>query len=358
MLEQMKLPQEQIIRAPQRDLTVVRQASVGPAEVLLSVVIPNYNTADYIVPAVESVLRQTFSRLEVIVIDDGSCDDSIQRIQAISDPRLTCAVQENRGLAGARNSGILLARGAYIGFLDSDDIWFPEKAEIQISLLDANPRIGFTYSFSEYLQEDGTRSGQFLTSRLRRPTSMDLVFRNHIGNGSTPIIRMACFGKVGHFDEKLKYCEDIEMWIRISAYSGYQLHCVPKALTGYRVRKGSMSSTVQRMIPDAEIAVQRFRILLPEMSAAASNRAFAQILRVASRKAFSSGDREASKALLLKAWQRSPALPFYDVKALTLVALHVLSYVFPTRVASWALSFIHLIRRLAFYACLSRPTKI
>jgi hypothetical protein len=349
-MQRLASSQDVIIRAPERRLNILKQASVKTEDVWLSVIIPNYNTAEFVVPAVESVLHQTFVNLEVIVVDDGSNDDSIERIQSISDERLTCVTQENRGLAGARNSGIMLARGACLGFLDSDDLWFAEKAEIHMALLAADPQIGMTYSHSEYLLENGSSSGQFLTSNVESPSAMDLLYRNHIGNGSTPIIRKVCFDNVGHFDESLKYCEDIEMWIRISAYSGYQLRLVPKALTGYRLRKGSMSSTVQRMVPDAEIAVQRFRKLLPNISGYTANRAFAQIVRVASRKAFTSGDREASRVLLLKAWRRSPALPLYDIKALALLIMHVLSAVCPPWLAESLFTFIHLTRKVQFRA--------
>ena len=114
----------------------------------LSVVIPAYNVARFITAAVELALAQTMGDLEVIVVDDGSTDETATLVRCISDPRVVLVNKPNGGLSSARNAGIRVARGRYLGFLDGDDIWFPEKAEKQIAALEAEPGITMTYSHS------------------------------------------------------------------------------------------------------------------------------------------------------------------------------------------------------------------
>src|SRR5262245_45487096 len=108
------------------DPGIVRQASCP--DVRLSVVVPCYNVGALARAAIESVLAQTMPALEVIAVDDGSTDDTLRHILRVEDPRLTCVTQANRGLAGARNTGIRHARAPLIGFCDGDDVWFPAKA--------------------------------------------------------------------------------------------------------------------------------------------------------------------------------------------------------------------------------------
>jgi glycosyltransferase involved in cell wall biosynthesis len=151
---------DRIIRDGSRECRILKEASIEARKVQLSVVIPSYNTAEFIQAAIRSVTEQTFGGLEIIVVDDGSSDDSIQRIMALDDERLTCVYQENRGLAGARNTGILLARGEFIGFLDADDIWYPQKAETHLRVMQVDPKIGLTFSYSAYLDEAGSETGR------------------------------------------------------------------------------------------------------------------------------------------------------------------------------------------------------
>jgi peptidoglycan/LPS O-acetylase OafA/YrhL len=314
-----------------RGVTVIRLARVPQSKVRLSVVIPNYNTAEFVEFAVHSALNQTYSDIEVIVVDDGSTDDSVRRILSIADHRLTCVTQENRGLSGARNTGILLARGEYIGFLDSDDTWYPDKARKHVALMNADRQLGLTFSHSAYLNEEGVETGHLLISSCKAPTAIDLTKRNHVGNGSTPVVRRVCFDEAGWFDEGLRSCEDIEMWVRLAARTSFKLRLIPEILTGYRVREGSLSVAFDRFVADGRRAVERFGLVIPNFPQAASDRALAQIVRVASRKAFSSGHIEQSRSLLWIALCLSPGMPFYDSKAMVLTGLHVSALFLPRR---------------------------
>lgn len=312
-----------------RDCTALRYSTLPAGDVRLSVVVPSYNTANFVCAAVRSILRQSMASLEVIVVDDGSADDSVERVLALDDPRITCVRQRNRGLSGARNTGILLARGSYIGFCDSDDLWHPEKARRQLEVMDADPAIGLTFSFSEYLTEDGRGTDQLLVSACDEPTASALASRNHVGNGSTPIVRPECFAQAGMFDEELNACADVEMWFRIAALTGLRLRRIPEVLTGYRMRGGSMTVTYDYFLADARRAAERFAQILPDLSPAVIRRGYAEALRIASRKAFAAGDVRTSRRLLVEAVRHCPALPFTNGRAFAMVALHALAAPLP-----------------------------
>ena len=296
-----------------RAQALVKQATVGGTDVTLSVIIPSFNTAEFVVAAVESILSQTFKRLEVIVVDDGSTDCSLQQLERINDPRLTIITQPNRGLAGARNTGILFARGKYIGLLDSDDVWYAQKAEKQLAVMETNPAIGLTFSYSAYLDENGAPTGQLLISHCMQPTARQLALRNHIGNGSTPIIRRECFEKVGMFEESLKALEDQEMWVRIAAEGSWKVQLIPEALTGYRVRSTSLTnSSYARYVEQARLGIETIRRDLPNLSQGGADRCYAEFLRIISRKALSNGDIRISRSLMRDAIKLCPWLMFCD----------------------------------------------
>jgi glycosyltransferase involved in cell wall biosynthesis len=315
-----------------RGVTILR-ASTFPADSLrLSVVVPNYNTGAFVGEAIRSILEQTMPDLEVIVVDDGSTDESVAKILALQDLRLTCVRQPNRGLAGARNTGILLARAPLIGFCDGDDLWYPAKAERQLAVMEQDAKIGLTFSYSEYWTEAGEPTGQLLVSRCSTPGARDLVHRNHVGNGSTPILRRECFEKAGAFDEGLFGGEDLEMWVRVAALTGLRIQLVPEVLTAYRIRSNSMSVTFDRFVESYSLAVDRFRRYVPGFTARDAARSQAEFLRIASRKAFSLGEVKASRALFAAAVKRSPALVFSDVRAFAMLVLHIASIPLPQAV--------------------------
>jgi glycosyltransferase involved in cell wall biosynthesis len=263
------------------------------------------------------------------VVDDGSADESLATIDAILDPRVTCVQQRNRGLAGARNTGILLARAETIGFCDADDVWYPRKAERHLALMADAPELGLTFSFSEYLAENGTPTGQLLLTRCRQPGVRDLIRRNHIGNGSTPVVRKEVFRLAGLFDETLGSCEDFEMWVRSAACTPLRLGLLPEVLTGYRVRPGSMTTSYDNFLEGHRLALERFRTYVPDFRERDAARSYAECLRIASRKAFSNGQMAISRRLFLRALRATPMLPLHDGRAAGLLGLHLLALPLP-----------------------------
>ncbi len=316
---------------PASDPGVVRRADVDVAALRLSVVVPCYNLGRLAAEAVASVLGQSLAALEVIAVDDGSTDDTLRHLLAIDDSRLSVVTQANRGLAAARNTGIRHARAGLIGFCDGDDLWCVEKAAKQVQVMDADPIIGLTFSYSAYLDERGRPSGQLLVSRCRRPTTRDLVRRNHIGNGSTPIVRRECFALAGLFDESLRSCEDAEMWTRLSVRTPYALRCVREPLTGYRVRPASQMHTFETYIAGSRDYLERYLTYVPGYTRRQAARTYALHLRVLSRKAFSGGQIALSRAILREAMRHSPSIVVSDLRAFAMLALHAAALVLPAR---------------------------
>ena len=141
---------------------------------LVSVITPLYNSERFIRDALQSVLDQTHSNLELLVVDDGSPDDSADVVESMGDPRITVFRQDNRGPCRARNSAIARAKGDYIGFIDHDDHWAPDKLEKQVAHLEANPTVGVSYGPSAFIDEDGNRMGLYQVPD-RRHAGPDIV---------------------------------------------------------------------------------------------------------------------------------------------------------------------------------------
>jgi len=286
---------------------------------MLSVVIPAYNVAAYIEAAVESALDQTFRDLEVIVVDDGCTDETPVVLAALAerrrDSRLRIVRQANGGLANARNAGIRESRGTFIGFLDSDDLWRPAKAEKHLAVMQQDPSIGITFSHSAYLTEDGRPTGTILLAGKSSPTLHDMIRRNHVGNGSTPIVRRDCFEAVGVFHDELRSCEDYEMWCRI-ARSQFRAVLLPEPLTLYRLRTTSLSFDFGQFLANAERAMEYIRTAMPNVPPRVLRAGRAEHYRIAAWKAAASGQTSAGRKILLHALRLRPTLCLSDWRAM------------------------------------------
>jgi glycosyltransferase involved in cell wall biosynthesis len=294
----------------------------------LSIVIPAYNVADYVGQAVGSALDQTRSDIETIVVDDGSTDATssvvAELVDCRRDRRLRVVRQANRGLSAARNTGIRCARGHYIGFLDGDDAWRPEKAERQLALMEANPAIGISFSYSEYMLENGVPTGRILRAEVSRPTLADMVRRNHVGNGSSPIVRKECFDQAGLFREGLRSCEDYEMWCRILHRTDFRAALVPGALTLYRLREASLCFAFDQFLENADLAVDLLQEEIPELPSRLFDAAHAEHYRITAWKALSAGETAAAQRYLARAFRLHPWLFVSDRRALgTLAAIAI-----------------------------------
>ncbi len=198
----------------------------------VSVVIPTYNRVSTVVRAIESVLTQTYQDLEIIVVDDGSTDNTHEVIRRLHDPRLRYIRHDgNRGGSAARNTGIEASTGEYIAFLDSDDEWLPQKLEKQVYLLQrSDSSVGAVYSGFVVINEHGERTNISIP-KYRGAILKDLFSVNSVGTVSTVMIRRECVSQVGAFDSAMVSCQDWDMWIRLAKH--YKFDFVPEVLVYY-----------------------------------------------------------------------------------------------------------------------------
>ena len=225
----------------------------------VSVVIPTYNRAHLLERALGSVLRQTFRDFEVLVVDDGSTDSTAGVVRDIRSPALRYIRHEtNCGGSKARNSGIQAARGVYVGLLDDDDEWLPEKLQKQIDRFEAaGDDVGVVYSGYDVLSE---RTGSVAYSRVPRGLAFTYVdFLGTTGFGaSVPLVRRACFEKVGLFDETLPGTQDRDMWLRIARR--YAFAYVPDVLVRQYIHGPQLSSNLRIKIEARERILDKYAL--------------------------------------------------------------------------------------------------
>ncbi|MEL7072129.1 MAG: glycosyltransferase family A protein [Cyanobacteria bacterium J06581_3] len=210
----------------------------------ISVIIPTYNAEDIVLETINSVLDQTFTDFELIIIDDGSKDRTVELAEMIDDPRIKVFAYENAGVCTARNRGIQHASGEFISFLDHDDLWTADKLELQLSALQNNPDADVAYSQVVRMAEQR----DYLVFKSSNTPLFDgsiyahLLQGNFIGNGSNILARRKAIEAVGGFDPACPYCADWDYCLRLAAISSYVF--VPKEQIIYRQIPGSMSSKV------------------------------------------------------------------------------------------------------------------
>ncbi len=212
---------------------------------LISVIIPAYNSESTIQATLESVFNQTFSDFEVILINDGSTDRTVDILGQISDSRAKVFYYPNSGVAVSRNRGISHASGEFISFLDADDLWTPDKLEAQLQALITHPEAAVAYSWTDCIDE----AGNFLYHGMHISPSGyvlgDLLLQNFLQNGSNPLIRKTALLEVGEFDPLLNPSEDLDMWLRLAAK--YHFVAVPFPQNLYRITNNSMSSNIVKL---------------------------------------------------------------------------------------------------------------
>lgn len=222
---------------------------------LVSVIIPAYNAEVTIIETVESVLGQTFSDFELIVINDGSTDHTLEILDFVKDDRLKVFTFENRGLPAARNRGISHASGKFISFIDADDLWTPRKLDMQLDVLQRNPQAGVAYSWTVVIDEQG----KFLFPQDRLYTEGNvyhhLLLDCFIASGSNILVHRHCIESVGLFDPGMKFFEDWEFYLRLA--SRWPFVVVPEYQILYRLSASSISAAVNKAEEDMSIFLHR-----------------------------------------------------------------------------------------------------
>lgn len=284
----------------------------------VSVVIPLYQTEAYIDTALRSVLAQTFIDFEVIVVDDGSRDRGPEIARSTGDPRVTVVSQENRGLAGARNTGIRHAKCEYIALLDADDLWDQRKLALHVAHLDSEPHVDVSFSASQLIDGNGADLGLVQSPITRDFSPQSFFCRNPIGNGSVPVLRRSALDRIvftDHslnrecwFDESFRQSEDIECWLRLRVKAGCAFGYISEPLTLYRVNSGGLSANVEAQLASWHRFRESVRSYAPELVARYSHQAEAYQLRYLARRAIRSNDRMAGLQLVGRALRLYPKL--------------------------------------------------
>jgi glycosyltransferase involved in cell wall biosynthesis len=229
---------------------------------LISVVIPAYNAQKTIVETISSVLQQTVSNFEIIVINDGSTDNTVSVLSTILDPRLKVFSYQNGGLSVARNRGIANATGEFISFLDADDLWTTDKLELQVAALKRNPDAGVVYSWTQFIDENNKLL--FLQPPVYSEGDIypNLLVSNFIASGSNIMVRRHYIDLVGDFDPTVNAVADWDYYLRLAARCSFVL--VPQYQVLYRKSSQAMSSNVELMEKTILVVLDRAFESAPE----------------------------------------------------------------------------------------------
>jgi glycosyltransferase involved in cell wall biosynthesis len=211
----------------------------------VSIIIPAYNSENTIKETISSVQQQSFTDWELIIIDDGSQDNTVDIVKNIAEPRLKLFVYENGGVSIARNRGIAQAKGEFVTFLDSDDLWTYDKLESQIAALNQNPQAKVAYSWTNFIDENGTFlfSGEALS--YQGNIYRHLLLTNFLLSGSNILVRRDALQLVKDFNPNLSYAADWDFYLRLAIKFDFVV--VPKYQILYRQSGNSMSSKIEEI---------------------------------------------------------------------------------------------------------------
>jgi len=236
----------------------------------VGVVVPMFNAERTIRSTLTSICRQNYQALDIIVVDDGSTDESASIVAscATQDRRIRLVRQSNAGVALARNRGAASTDAEFLAFVDADDLWAPSKIELQLrALQEGGSSAGLAYCWFAHIDEEGR-----VFSLHNKPDAVGRVLqcmcrRNFVGNGSSMLVRRSAFERAGQFDPSLRArkaqgCEDLLICLRIA--ENYEFRVVPQHLVGYRVTNVNMSSDVIQMLRSCEIVLAEFREKYPQ----------------------------------------------------------------------------------------------
>lgn len=273
---------------------------------LVSVVIPAYNAATFLRETVDSVLGQTYPRVECVVVDDGSTDETAEVVSGYGD-RVRYVRQDNQGVSSARNNGIRRVSGSLVAFLDSDDIWLPRKLEWQAPLLSEH-RLHLVYGGLHLIDEDGFFIGKMEpaagSDALRNTLVLEKPFMT--GIGSTGIVPLDAINAIGGFDERLSVSADFDLACRLAMRG--PVDAVPKPVVLYRQHNRQMHLDPSRIIHDTSIAFDKLFSdpALPAELSKLRRRALANLDVSVAGSYLKAGNRRRFARHLSRAFLRSP----------------------------------------------------
>lgn len=265
----------------------------------VAVIIPAYNAASYLAEAIDSVLAQTYQDWELIVVDDGSSDDTrsiVEKYQPVFAGKVRYIYQDNQGLPGARNTGIRSSSSEFIALLDADDTWLPERLQRGVAVMDLQPDVGLVHARIARIDA----RGNLLDKPVCNPKYLSGHIAHHIYTRRahimcpTVLLRSRCLWEVGEFDRYMRATEDRDLWFRIA--SRYPFAFIDEILAHYRLSPGSMSRDLDRMSTAQLYFIQKHRrgglwgFVLAQQAIASVYRERAECLRSNSHHCLSIGN--------------------------------------------------------------------
>jgi glycosyltransferase involved in cell wall biosynthesis len=299
---------------------IQKQRVPSTAMKLVSIIVPLYKSEAFIRETLESVLAQTYSSFEIVVIDDGSPDKSADVCRSLGDPRIRVFSRRNTGPCRARNFGIAQAKGEYIAFIDHDDKWLPKKLERHLEHLNRTPQVGVSYGPSAFIDIDGERLGLYQVPRLTGIDAREILCRNPIGNGSVPLIRRELVEAVKfrveregqpedmYFDDEAVGWEDVELWFRMAFKTHWKFEGIPDCLTLYRLVESGIAGDPEKKQAGFERGLERARRYAPEFIARHEGAARAYHLRYLARRLVAARDRERALTYAHRALRSHPGM--------------------------------------------------
>ncbi|WP_405420009.1 glycosyltransferase family 2 protein [Marinobacter flavimaris] len=277
---------------------------------LVSIVTPTYNRSDFLPEAIESVLSQTYENLELIIVDDGSTDDTQALVESYQkDPRIRYFYQSNQGQSAARNRGIAESRGDFICFLDSDNAWVPHKLERSLLAFERFPEAQVVYGDNILIDENSVEIGR---NNMRRHSGKitDRLLNDNFVSMNTTMTRRQCFDEMGGFNEADRIAEDYELWLRFS--TKFEFRYIPELLGFYREMENQISSDKQQRFEGNERLLLKFLEQYPDAVAAKRRRRglshfYTRKARYEiSVKAFGAALSDIAKAMKYDPWWQGP----------------------------------------------------
>ncbi|PTB33407.1 glycosyltransferase family 2 protein [Photobacterium phosphoreum] len=319
-----------------------------------SIVIPIYNEEKYLRDSLQSVVDQHFDDFEVLMVNDGSQDNSANICKDFIkiDHRFKLIEQKNRGLSGARNTGIRHAKGKFIAFLDSDDLWHPDKLKAHYYLHQLHPRISMSYSQSELINMDNTLINLQQQPKITNITISDIYCRNPIGNGSSAVIKHTILKKIGFhnekshqdlqfFDESLIQSEDVECWIRLYTQTHLNVEGLAFPLTMYRVNNQGLSSGYKKQLQNWFEMTEKIHNYNPELVKLYKNKALAYQFRYISRWAIIKKQKQESIYYITQALRTHPKMMIEEpIRTIITLGSSILLITLPKKTFKWLFIFV------------------
>jgi glycosyltransferase involved in cell wall biosynthesis len=281
------------------------QSDPRPAP-LASVIICVYNGIAFLRETLDSVCRQTFRDLEIVAVDDGSTDGSLELLSSYGDPRLRVLQQQHRGAVATLNAGLEAAHGRYVGILDQDDLWRPNKLEVHCEVLDAEADVDVTFSRYGIIDERSREIGLRSPRSEGRYSFASLLADYRIGPNSTVIVRREALNRAGRADPALPRLYDFELLLRTAMVRPRNVAAVPAELTLYRRHSDQISSDWQEMYREWEKVMEKLGRLEPEAVATVAARAEANMNRYFAMVAYEGGDYRNAAGRLWSTLRRFP----------------------------------------------------